>query len=639
MPGLFGIIRFGHNRDQAATDQRIAAMCDIMCHTPEYVVQVERFCGHQSATVGRIDLPVNCDIDQPVSSKDGTWIGFLYGEVYDDAAKRKDLSDDVGGFDTENDAHYILELYLARGRDALAGVSGTFVAVFVEKTSGKVAILTDRHAFLPLYYALSNDEIIFAPEIKGLLAAKPALRKQVDWLALAEFLAVAHPLGARTLFEDVKVLPPATECIISDGTLQTAEYWDLRFSAAPELETREAQRDAASAAMQQQIPQISLHRTQGLQVGALLSGGMDSRVIVGLVAPHRQISTHHFGIDGCPDTPRAHAVARSCGTDHHVYEIKPERHFEHWPRAVWITEGQVSCYHFHHSHLGEPISEISDVLLNGQTTFSSVPIKDWMLRATNEEGVLKRHWNTVRGDAPPLQDLFAGLRAVGRDADALERAVVEDFKGLMHGCRQERVPDWCQSFYIRNRLRRLISYAINMQATRMRVKIPFFGNTLVDTTLSLPVEARYKRRAYIDALRITLPELAEISCSTDLSDEARGVIDATAAASRYWSSRVFRKLRYMGNQFAPSIISPIRGQYPPYGHYLRTIWREHAEGLLMADDAPLFQYVNRDAVRDAWQAYLTGKRDHGYFLHQLFTISLWHEMFVDQRPPSDLEQS
>jgi len=193
-------------------------------------------------------------------------------------------------------------------------------------------------------------------------------------------LTIAYPVGDRTLFEGVKAFPPSSEGVAAEGTFQTTRYWDMHFEPAAELRTREAQRDAVVAALREQIPRISLHRTDGLRVGAMLSGGMDSRVIVGLVSPHQQLSTHHFGVARAPETPWAEAVARTCGTDHHVYEIEPVGHYKHWPKAVWTTEGMVCCFHFHHPHLVEPISELTDVLLNGQTTFSDTVIKDWMLK-------------------------------------------------------------------------------------------------------------------------------------------------------------------------------------------------------------------------------------------------------------------
>jgi len=138
-------------------------MGEILSHTPDDVIQTERARGVQASTIGRIDLPVDCDIEQPVRSADGRWTGFLYGEVFDGIGKRRRVRDSAGAFELENDARYLLELYLAHGRDAFGDVSGSFIATFMDNATGAVLILNDRHSFRPLYYALSDEELIFAP--------------------------------------------------------------------------------------------------------------------------------------------------------------------------------------------------------------------------------------------------------------------------------------------------------------------------------------------------------------------------------------------------------------------------------------------------------------------------------------------
>ncbi|MGI5817781.1 MAG: asparagine synthase-related protein [Armatimonadota bacterium] len=638
MPGLFGIIRFNKDADQADTAARMTLMRESLRHAPEYVVRAVHADGRQSATVESIDLPINHDIEQPVTSLDGAWAGLLYGEVYDGITERRGLRESVGAFELTNDAQYLLELYLARGREALAEVSGSFVAIFVERATGATVILTDRYALRPLYYAVGDGELIFAPEIKAVLAAKPQLRRRIDPVGVGEFLSIDYPLGDRTLFDAIRVFPPAAEGRVGESGLSTTTYWSIEFGADPELQTREAQRDAVAAAFREQISHIALHRTDGLRVGALLSGGMDSRALVGLVAPHRQIVTHHFGIGGCPETPWAEAVAAACGAEYHVHEIIPDRHPEHWPGAVWLTEGMVCCFHFHHSHLVEPIAATCDVLLNGLTTLFSGAIKSWMLRPGSEEGLLERYRQEMMETRPPLQELLPAAMAGGMGPAELEQAMAEHFTGLMNDCRQATVPDWCERFYIRNRQRRLLSYATNMHATRMRVKTPFYGNTLVDTVLRLPAEARIGRRAYIDALWAVMPELAAIPCSTDLSGGPGAKSSDAPGRLQHFVRRVANKLRYEGNRLAPNLVPPAATSYPPYGPLLRTLWRDRGDRLFLAEDAALFEYVNRDTVRDAWLTHLHGRSDHGHLLHRLFALELWHSMFVEQRTPDELSE-
>ncbi len=630
MPGLFGIISF--EQDSTRIDARIQQMCATLGHMPDYVVETERHAGLQSAIIGSIDLPFDRPHRQPVQVQSGRWSGFFFGGIYDSTARRRELLPDDVDVELSSDAQYLMELYLARGRDALEDVSGSFVAALVEAQTGKVVLLNDRYGLRPLYYSLGEEELVFAPEVKGVLAARPDARHRLDWISLGQFLSVDYFLGDRTPFEDVKVLPPATESVIADGTLKTTEYWDFHFEAAPELNDPAAQRDALAAALEEQIPRIALHQTEDLQVAALLSGGMDSRAIVGLVSEERDLVTHHYGLRDCPETPWAEAISRACGTDHQNHCIDPAVLPRAWPESVWMTEGGVGCNHFHFAGLTDAVARTCDVLLDGMSgdMLLGSHIGEWMLGTVDRETVIEKEWHYLTHDAPPIEEMFAGC-GKARSGPEIAEAAFEDFVDGFSRCRERRAADWCDHFNVRNRQRRFIAIGQSHLSTRVRIPRPFWGNHLLDVLQGLPVEARYQRRAYIAALKVLLPELSQIPCSTDLDSRAEtGTTDL-----RQWWERLNRRWRYRAARLMPRLVSPMPGSYPAYGYLLRTTWRGMAEALFTADDAALFEYVDRDLVRRTWREHLSGRTMATSFLFKLFTVHLWHQMFIEERAPDE----
>jgi asparagine synthase (glutamine-hydrolysing) len=259
---------------------------------------------------------------QPMSNEDGTvWITYN-GEVYNHAALRAELEAKGHVYRSHTDTETIVHLYEEEGPRCVERLEGMFAFAIWDARSRELFLARDRIGVKPLYYASLPGGLLFASEIKGLLA-HPALRPELDEEALFHYLTFAFSPAPMTLFEGVRKLAPAERMTVhADGSLHRDVYWTPFDSATarevaqmsePEMETRvlELLRGSIAKRMMSDVP-----------FGVFLSGGLDSSTNVALMSeltsePVRTFSTAPKGHPKYDELAPARVVAERFGTDHH----------------------------------------------------------------------------------------------------------------------------------------------------------------------------------------------------------------------------------------------------------------------------------------------------------------------------------
>ncbi|NNF29201.1 MAG: asparagine synthase (glutamine-hydrolyzing) [Gemmatimonadetes bacterium] len=261
---------------------------------------------------------------QPMASGDGSVHIVFNGEIYNYRALRKDLQDDGFEFRTHSDTETILNAYLRDGVDCLSHLRGMFAFAIWDARIKRLFLARDRLGQKPLYYAQAGNDFYFGSEIKALLTADNSLA-ELDLAALDEYLTVRVIAAPRSMFSGIKKLAPAHYLTFDAAQgVEVKRYWDLSYEPKlkgdPEELLEELERKL--------VETIRIHLESDVPVGAFLSGGMDSTLIVALLASHGlaeglQTFSVSLPLGRFDEAPLARLVAEKYGTHHREEVIQP----------------------------------------------------------------------------------------------------------------------------------------------------------------------------------------------------------------------------------------------------------------------------------------------------------------------------
>jgi asparagine synthase (glutamine-hydrolysing) len=261
---------------------------------------------------------------QPVFNEDrNAWIVFN-GEIYNFPELRPELERRGHRFYTKTDTEVIIHLYEEMGADCVTKLRGMFALAIYDKTKRKLILARDRLGKKPLHYALHNGNLYFGSEIKSILAVAPELA-EVNSQALLEYLYYGYVPEPITAFKGIHKLPSGHLLEFENGEIRVRQYWDLpQYSThAPKSEEEcleELERRLFEATKMRLISDVPL--------GAFLSGGTDSSIVVGLMAraSSRPVKTFSIGFknDDFNESDYARIVAKKFETDHHEMILEPD---------------------------------------------------------------------------------------------------------------------------------------------------------------------------------------------------------------------------------------------------------------------------------------------------------------------------
>jgi asparagine synthase (glutamine-hydrolysing) len=273
---------------------------------------------------------------QPMSNEDGTiWIVFN-GEIYNFQELRGALEKKGHRFKSKSDTEVILHDYEEWGVECLNHLRGMFAFAIWDSKLKRLFMARDRLGKKPLVYFKQNGRFAFASEIKALLQV-PGVERKVNNTAIHHYLTYQYVPSPDTIFEGIKKLPPAHYLLYDrDGTLKIERYWRLHFISShhTEFDMR-----GLSDRIQTELEEtVKLRLISDVPLGAFLSGGVDSSLIVGLMAKlsGHPVKTFSIGFEekDFDELYYARIVANHFSTDHHEFIVKPDA-VEILPKLVW----------------------------------------------------------------------------------------------------------------------------------------------------------------------------------------------------------------------------------------------------------------------------------------------------------------
>jgi asparagine synthase (glutamine-hydrolysing) len=268
-----------------------------------------------------IDLPTG---RQPIYNEDRSVVIVFNGEIYNFRELRRELLERGHVLATHSDTEVIVHLYEERGPACVEALNGMFAFAIWDVRGRTLLLARDRLGIKPLYYAQAGGRLIFGSELKALLAY-PGLSRQIDPIALDQYMALRYVPAPRAIFAGVHKLPAGGLLICREGQIDVRRYWHVRFAPetglAPADWTAETRRLLDDAVRRQMVSDVPL--------GAFLSGGIDSSAIVALMAgassqPVRTFSVAFRDWPGGDESEAARRVARHLGTEHHELHVEAD---------------------------------------------------------------------------------------------------------------------------------------------------------------------------------------------------------------------------------------------------------------------------------------------------------------------------
>jgi asparagine synthase (glutamine-hydrolysing) len=597
-------------------------MCDVIRHRgpDDEGVWVDDGVALGMRRLSIIDLSTG---HQPIHNEDrSVWIVFN-GEIYNYRELRRELEAAGHRFYTSTDTEVIVHAYEQWGKQAIARLRGMFGLAIWNTRTRALLVARDRIGIKPMHYATVNGRLYFGSELKSLLEA-PDLPRDLDPDALDHYLSFLYTPRDGSIFKHVQKLPPGHLLTWHDGRLTVEKYWEI---PADETFTG-SEADAVDQLRAVLTDAVRSHLISDVPLGAFLSGGIDSSLVVGLMSQvsGARVKTFSIGFDEpeFDELDAARRVAEHFGTEHHEFVVKPD--------GVGILDRLVS-------HFDEPFADSS-------------AIPTWYVSE-----MARRHVTVVlSGDGG--DELFGGYdryvphpRVVAFDRyspRALRRVAAIAAARLPHGARgknflrhvgrddQGRYLDAIRFFGADEKpdlltadLQRAISSPD--PETRLARHFERFAH------LPWPSQMmRFDAETYLPEDVLTKVDRMSMAHSIEsrvplLDNDVIAFASSLPAAMKIKHGRRKHVLKEVAATLLPSEILNRRKQGfgVPLGTWFRGNLRELFADTLLSADSLQRGYFQPAFVRQILDEHLSNKRDHTLRLWQLVMFEKWHQQYVD----------
>jgi len=623
MCGIAGFVDTTSSGGSLAADRdRVQAMCDVMRHRgpDDDGVYVEPGVALGMRRLSIIDLSTG---HQPIHNEDRTvWVVFN-GEIYNYGELREQLEALGHRFYTSSDTETIVHGYEQWGEDVFSRLRGMFGIAIWDARSRTLLLGRDRAGIKPLYYAEAGGRLFFGSEAKCLLC-NPEVDRTLDPAALDHYLAYLYTPRDRAIFRGLRKLQPGHFLKVHDGRVELHRYWS--FPARPTF--RGSERDALEVLEQTLASAVASHMISDVPLGAFLSGGIDSTIVVAMMtrASRQKVKTFSIGFDEAAfdELPHARQVAAYLGTDHHEFVVRPD--------ALAIVDKLVW-------HFDEPFADSSAI----PTWYVSQMARQHVTVVLSGDGGDELFGGYERYLPHPRVARFdRRVRGLGR---ALAAATWRTFP---HGMRGK---NFLRHVARSPQGRYLDSVTMYHRDERQDLLVPEIQRTLVDWDAEAYFSEPLRRVGDLPLAAQTmaldfetyLPE----DCLTKMdrmsmahSIESRvplldhHVVELAASFPphlKIQGGTLKHLLRQMAFRLVPREIMdrPKRGFEVPITHWFRGSLREAFRDILASSVARQRGYFNYSFVDRVLDEHLSGKRDHALRLWQLVIFELWNRQYAD----------
>jgi asparagine synthase (glutamine-hydrolysing) len=613
---------------QLIESELIKAMCDRMAYRgpDDEGIFIDRHIGLGHRRLSIQDLsPLG---HQPMSSSDGkVWITFN-GEIYNFQVLRKELLGKGYSFTSNSDTEVILYLYQEYGVECLQHMRGMFAFAIWDKDKDVLFVARDRIGKKPLFYYFDGKNFLFASEIKCLLE-DPTVRKEINFEAFYDYFKYLYIPDPKTIYNNIFKLQPGHYLICSKQGLSIQEYWDISFSK----QNNGTEEEIGEGLIGLLDESVNLRMISDVPLGAFLSGGIDSSLVVALMAKHHKgpVTTCSIGFDSQEhdETKFAGIIAERFATDHHEFRVKQNidnilsdlaYHFD----EPFADSSAVPTYYV--SKVARQQVTVALAGDGGDENFAGYDkyrLDDIENRLRNRIPAFIR-----RTIFPPLAPLFYSSRSrvLQKGGSLLKSLSFESDYGFF--LTNSEVDDHLWARLINEDTRKRISGYNPFDVTRHFYKKADTDDHLskilyTDLKTYLPGDILVKvdRMSMANSLEVRAPLLDH-----NVIEFAAGIpsnFKYKGTEKKYILKRAFRKI-------LPEEILNRRkmGFSVPLDSWFRLEIKDLAKHYLLSPDAGLNNFFNPNVVEEIWNHHQSQIRNYGTVLWTLLMFELWFQRFM-----------
>jgi asparagine synthase (glutamine-hydrolysing) len=603
----------------------VSRMCDVIRHRGPDDEGI--FVGDGAALgMRRLSIIDVAGGHQPIANEDGSICVVFNGEIYNYRELRAELASCGHVFATNTDTETIVHAYEQWGENSFSRLRGMFGIALWNRRTRTLLLVRDRVGIKPLHYAQQDGRLAFGSEVKSILAGgfpQPSLNAP----ALEHYLSYLYTPSDRTIFTGIRKLPAGHLLRWHDGQMAIRRYWDLPLEESFTGTIDEAA-DRLAAVLS---GAVTSHLVSDVPLGALLSGGVDSSLVVALMAQAspRPVMTFSIGFDEpeFDELDGARRLARHFATDHHELVVRPDalavvdRLVQHFDEPFGDSSAIPSWYVFEMArrHVTVVLSgDGGDELFGGYDRYLPHP------RVASFDSYAGAVGRRLAGAAWPLLPHGARgknfLRHVAQDprgrylesvrffqADEMAALLTPDLTQALAGDRLDAPGD---------RFDRLsgLSWASQM----MRFDI--------DTYLPEDILTKVDRMSMAHSIESRVPIL---------DHEVVAFATSLPAHLKILNGERKRVLKRMAARILPPDVLTRRKQGfgVPLATWFRTSLKDLVVATLQSPRARQRGYFKPAFVDRLVAEHLGGRRDHSLRLWQLLMFELWHQRYLDGAVP------
>jgi asparagine synthase (glutamine-hydrolysing) len=556
---------------------------------------------------------------QPLSNEDETlWVTFN-GEIYNYRQIREDLLAKGHRFKTQGDTETLVHLYEEYGTEMVHRLLGMFAFAIWDVKRRQLFMVRDRMGIKPLYYGQQGGDFVFASELKAFFQ-HPGFSPKPSEEGLWHYLTYRSVPSPATLFEGLTKVRPGHYVVVNEKGVECRCYWDIPFKPEEVVERDQDPRQIEENVESLLRTSVQRRLIADVPLGAFLSGGVDSSLIVALMSQltNAPVRTYSVGFKDFPSSelPYAKIVADQYHTDHHELVLEEDCFADHLEKLTWIRDS--------------PLSEPADVPLY---LLSKMARKDVKVLLSGEGS----------------DELFGGYPKYAYDRYApwvsrFPRSWVQGAGGMLPGrmrrvevalrslCEPDPAQRWAQWFSpFTPREKRLLMPSANEWPNPTREYVdrcagssPLDAMLYADCKLWLPDNLldRGDRMTMGASVEGRVPfldhELVEYAFGLPASVKVRGLV-------RKWQIR-----RIALKHLPDTVVNRAKvGFRLPLTQWFRGRLKEMCYDRLCKADGLLTQWLSRDQLRKTLDDHCSGRKDNWLQIWTLLGLAIWSDVFCD----------
>ncbi len=561
--------------------------------------------------------------NQPLGNEDGSVQIVFNGEIYNYQELRHRLEGSGHTFRTHTDTETIVHLYEDLGLDCFEHLNGMFAMAIWDQRRERLVLARDRLGKKPLYYSMHNGRLVFASELKSLMQL-PGISKEIDPGAIDLYLTYQYIPHPHSIYKGIRKLPPGHFAVFENGELSVQRYWDVDWSRETPMDQPTASRELTTML----ADAVRIRLRSDVPLGAFLSGGIDSSLIVAIAQQQLEMPIRTFSIGfseaDFDETHYAKMVADHVGTKHERFEVTPDalniidRLVDQYDEPFGDSSAVPTWYlcELTRQHVTVALSgDGGDELFGGYERYRALKLSgqlqswlpvDWLMQS----GLIQR--------LPDSSARRSFLRRVRRFCEALGQPPID------------RYMNWIQIFG---------------EASRLDLYRDSFIEQLPDRNPVLFLADAWRRAGKRDLvscastadLQTYLP--CDLMTKVDIASMAHS-LEARQPMLDYrlveWAAALPSHLKLRDRRGKCLLMDTYHDLLPkaiwnrskmgfgvPIAKWFKTSLRDRTYDALLGPDAKCHSFFRREAIETLVEEHMSGRSNQAYRLWNLLFLELW----------------